>query len=138
MLNITKTWKILTTALAVYYAKNDKKNVTTRIESLLDSFYPDYWYKTLDDIRPDYHFDSTCKGSVPVSLICFLSSTSYENCLKLAISMGGDADTMAAIAGGIAYAYYGDMQKIVTDNVSSLLPGEMLKVVRDFDKLINE
>lgn len=52
--------------------------------------------------------------------------------------MGGDADTLAAIAGGIAYAYYGEMQKLVEDQITEVLPPDMKRVVRDFDVLVNE
>lgn len=57
-----------------------------------------------DDIKPDYKFDSTCQGSVPESIICWLESTDYEDCIRKAVSMGGDADTMACIAGSICGA----------------------------------
>ena len=60
--------------------------------------------RTVDDIRPGYRFDVSCQGSVPESIIAFLDSTSYEDAIKNAISLGGDADTMACIAGGIAQA----------------------------------
>ena len=60
----------------------------------------------LDEVRPNYKFDMTAMGSVPLSIRCFLESDSWESAIRLAISMGGDADTMACIAGGIAEAYY--------------------------------
>lgn len=62
---------------------------------------------TLDDIRPTYSFDVTCKGSVPQAIVCFLESESYEDAIRNAISLGGDCDTMGAMAGAIAEAYYG-------------------------------
>lgn len=126
-------------AMAIFYAKTERSNKAYElIENLLAMHYPEYLTKTLDDIRPKYHFDSSCQGSVPVALLAFLESDSYENCIKLAISMGGDADTLAAIAGSIAYVYYGEMQKLLSDNITELLPKDMLQVVRDFDKLVNE
>ena len=63
----------------------------------------------LDDIRTYYEFDVSCQGSVPQSIISFLESTDYEDAVRNAISLGGDADTMACIAGGIAEAYYGSV-----------------------------
>lgn len=126
-------------ALAIFYARTESKEKAYElIENLLDIHYPDYADKSLDEIRPSYHFDSSCAGSVPVALLVFLESESYENCIKLAISMGGDADTLAAIAGSIAYVYYGEMQRILSDNIIELLPNDMMRVVRDFDKLVNE
>ena len=59
------------------------------------------------DIQPGYKFDVSCQGSVPESLIAFLESHDYESTVRKAVAMGGDSDTMAAIAGGVAAAYYG-------------------------------
>lgn len=126
-------------AQAIFYAKNKpNEEAYELIDDLLRIHYPQYYDSNLDDIRPEYHFDSSCEGSVPVALLAFLESNSYEECIKLAISMGGDADTLAAIAGSIAYAYYGEMQKLVEDQITEVLPADMQRVVRDFDALVNE
>lgn len=61
-------------------------------------------HRALDEIRPDYDFDPTCQGSVGESIICFLEGTDFEDVIRNAISLGGDSDTMAAMAGGIAAA----------------------------------
>ena len=63
--------------------------------------------RTLDEIRPDYAFDVTCQGSVPQAITAFLESTDFEDAIRNAISIGGDSDTIAAIAGSIAEAAYG-------------------------------
>jgi ADP-ribosylglycohydrolase len=60
----------------------------------------------LDRIRPTYCFDGTCQGTVPQALTAFFESTSYDDAVRNAISLGGDADTLACIAGGVAEAYY--------------------------------
>lgn len=62
---------------------------------------------TLDEIRDEYEFDVSCQGSVPQAIEAFLESISFEDAIRNAISIGGDSDTIAAIAGGIAGAYYG-------------------------------
>lgn len=62
---------------------------------------------TLDDIRPFYEFDVSCQGSCPVAIEAFLESDSFEGAIKLAISVGGDSDTIAAMTGAIAEAFYG-------------------------------
>ena len=70
----------------------------------------EYYYPldfTLDEIRPEYSFDVSCQGSVPQAITAFLESTSFEDAIRNAISIGGDSDTIAAIAGGIAGAFYG-------------------------------
>jgi len=69
-----------------------------------------YGYKldfTIAQLRPHYHFDETCQGSVPQAIQAFLESDSFEHAIRLAISLGGDSDTIANITGGIAEAYYG-------------------------------
>ncbi len=67
---------------------------------------------TLDEIRPTYEFDVTCQGSVPQAIQCFLESTDFEDAIRNAVSLGGDGDTQAAIAGAIAEAHYGIPEKI--------------------------
>ena len=62
---------------------------------------------TLDQIRPTFKFDETCQGTVPQSIVAFLESTDFEDAIRNAISIGGDSDTLAAITGSIAEAYYG-------------------------------
>lgn len=63
--------------------------------------------KTLDEIRPDYHFDVSCQGSVPQAIEAFLEATDFEDAIRNAISLGGDSDTIAAITGGMAEAKFG-------------------------------
>ena len=67
--------------------------------------------KTLDEIRPRYEFDVRCKRTVPVAVQAFLESTDFENAIRLAVSVGGDSDTIACIAGAIAHAFYGTIPK---------------------------
>ncbi len=86
----------------------------------------------LDDIRPDYTFDVTCQGSVPQSIIAFLESNSYEDAIRKAISLGGDADTMACIAGGIAEAYYGDIPESILSEVRRILDPRLLDIANKF------
>lgn len=88
---------------AVFLAKTGhaKEEVRAFVE---DGFY-DLGF-TLDEIRAEYGFDVTCQGSVPQAIVAFLESESYEDAIRGAISLGGDADTQAAIAGSIAWSYY--------------------------------
>jgi len=89
--------------------------------------------RTLDDIRPSYRFDETCQGSVPEAIIAFLESTDYEDAVRKAVSLGGDADTLACMTGGIAQAYY----KVIPDNIITearrRLPDDLLAVVDEFE-----
>lgn len=86
-------------------------------------------------IRPRYRFDASCQGSVPESIIAFIESVDYEDAVRNAVSLGGDSDTMACIAGGIAQAYYKHMPNDLTANVRHLLPGEFLEILKEFESL---
>lgn len=87
--------------------------------------------RSVDDIRPGYGFDVTCQGSVPEAIIAFLDADSYEDAVRNAVSLGGDADTQACIAGGIAEAYYGLPDEIARE-ARSRLTDELRAIVDDF------
>ena len=82
-------------------------------------------------LRASYSFDETCQGTVPQAFICFLESHDFESALRLAVSIGGDSDTLAAITGGIAEAYYGIPADIEAQALT-YLPKEFREVVREF------
>jgi ADP-ribosylglycohydrolase len=88
--------------------------------------------RTLDEIRPAYTFDVTCAGSVPEAILAFLESTDLEHAIRLAISLGGDSDTQASIAGGIAHAFYGDVPDAISRQVRARLPQEFIDIVDEF------
>ncbi|MBQ8502082.1 MAG: DUF1810 family protein [Bacteroides sp.] len=89
-------------------------------------------HRTCDSIRVNYAFDVTCQGSVPESIIAFLESNDYESAVRLAVSLGGDADTMGAITGGIAEAYYGGVPEHIRREVVKRLPAEFIQVMLRF------
>ena len=64
-------------------------------------------YFTIDEIRDTYEFNETCQETVPQAIVAFLNSASFEDAIRTAVSVGGDSDTLAAITGSIAEAYYG-------------------------------
>lgn len=78
--------------------------------------------RTVDEIRENYRFDVTCQGSVPESIICVLEADGYEDAVRNAISLGGDADTQACIAGGIAEAMWGVPDWIQAEAIERLDP----------------
>ena len=86
----------------------------------------------LDEIKKHYRFDMTCPGSVPQAIIAFLESNDYEDAIRKAISIGGDSDTIACMAGGIAQAFYGGIPKEIEDKVRSLLDQRLNRVVTEF------
>jgi len=90
--------------------------------------------RTIDDIRPNYEFDVSCQGSVPEAIIAFLESSDFESAIRLAVSIGGDSDTIACITGGIAEVFYRDIPDEITDNVLRILPGELTSIIEDFSK----
>ena len=87
--------------------------------------------RTLDEIRPDYTFDVSCQGSVPEAIIAFMESDSYEDAIRLAVSLGGDSDTIACMAGAIAEAYYG-MPQNIREQALSILDSYCVKIVNTF------
>jgi len=88
--------------------------------------------RRVDEIRPSYGFNISCQGSVPEALVCFLDSESFEEAVRLAVSLGGDADTQACIAGAVAEAFYGSVPRAIAAEVWCRLPEELCAVVRRF------
>lgn len=84
--------------------------------------------RSVDEIRPTYVFNESCMETVPEALTCALEATSYEDAIRNAISIGGDSDTIAAIAGGLAEALYGLPDDIALVGIRKL-PREMRNVV---------
>ncbi len=89
--------------------------------------------RTCDDIRPTYSFDGSCQGTVPESIIAFLNSKDYEDAIRLCISLGGDADTMGAITGAIAGAYYHQMPYDLYEFAINKLPDDIKGIIKLFD-----
>ena len=91
----------------------------------------------LEELQKNYKFTSKAKESVPQAIFCFLESNDFEDAIRKAISIGGDSDTIAAITGSIAEAYYGIDEKIIK-NVEKYLPEYIINIVNDFYKAINK
>ncbi len=107
-------------AMCIYYAKLGKsKNF---IKSYVDRYYSlDFNY---EDLKRHYRFNETCEGSIPQAIWCFLNSSSYEDTIRTVISIGGDCDTTASIAGGIAEAYYKHIDLRLIDKLKSYIPSD--------------
>ncbi len=119
-------------ALAVFLARtgSSKKEIQDHISS---RFGYDL-QRTTDKIRPDYVFDVSCQGSVPEAIICFLEAEDFEEAVRLAISLGGDSDTQACIAGAVAEAFFGQVNDRLTDFVREKLSPDLWNVVSDFSR----
>lgn len=115
------------TAKAIFLAREGKSIKEIR-EYLSDYYKVDF---TLDDIRDEYTFDVSCMGTLPVALASFYESTGFEDAIRNAISIGGDSDTIAAITGAIAEAYYG-IPDAIKDQAISLLDELMLDIYAQF------
>ena len=118
------------TASAIYLARTGKTKDEIK-KFIMDTFFYDLDRK-IDDIRPNYEFDVSCQGSVPEAIIAFLESTDFENSIRLAISIGGDSDTIACITGGIAEAYYQTIPEHIVENILTILPDELMEIVKIF------
>lgn len=88
--------------------------------------------RNITDIRLNYTFDSSCQHTVPEAIIAFIESRDFEDSIRLAISLGGDSDTIASMTGAIAEAYYSLIPKYIYDNIIDRLPLEMLNVIERF------
>ena len=127
------------TAAAVFLAKTSHTKEQIR-DYIREHFYP--LDKTLDEIRPGYEFTGGCAGSVPESIQAFLESKNFEDALRNVISLGGDADTMGAITGAIAWSFYRfQTKKGISVKMANMwieateyLPEEWLDFVLEFDK----
>ena len=118
------------TAACIFLARTGKSK--DEIKDYIEKTFGYNLSRTCDEIRLDYHFDVTCQGSVPESIIAFLESTDFESAVRLAVSLGGDADTMGAITGGIAEAYYGGVPEHIRKEVLKRLPTEFIDVMQKF------
>ena len=118
-------------ALAVYRARTGvgKPEIRSEIASRFDYDLT----RTLDDIRPHYAFDVSCQGSVPEALIAFLDTDDLEEAMRAAVSLGGDADTQAAIAGAAAAAFDGAIPEWIEHEARRRLPIDMLRVLDQFE-----
>lgn len=121
------------TALTVYYLKEGATKEDIR-QKVLEKYYPAWAGKTYQEIKPGYTFNSSCQGSVAPAVISFLESRDYVDCIKLAISLGGDADTLAAIAGPMAYAFYREIPDELVTEALDKLPDWMRDVNMRFDE----
>jgi ADP-ribosylglycohydrolase len=86
----------------------------------------------LDEIRKTYAFEVSCQNSVPQSILAFLEADDFEDALRNAVSLGGDADTMACIAGGIAEAYFGSVPDHIKKRTLAALDDPLRSVVAEF------
>jgi len=117
-------------AAAIFLARTGSKKEEIK-NYIVEKFGYDL-ERTVAQIRPGYRFDETCPGSVPESIIAFLESTDFESAVRLAISLGGDSDTIACIAGSIAEAFYGGVPDAIADECRLIVSPAMIPVIDRF------
>jgi len=119
-------------ASAIFLARTGKEK--KEIAEYIEGQFGYNLKQTLDEIRPGYHFDETCQGSVPQAITAFLESTDYEDAVRKAVSLGGDSDTLACMTGGIAQAYYKQVPDHISEKVRQLLDVNLLSIVDEFNE----
>lgn len=117
------------TAVAVYLARTGKNILEIR-DYINENYYPMNF--TLDEIRPSYRFNETCQETVPQAMMAFFESTDFEDAIRNAISVGGDSDTLAAITGGVAEAYYG-IPTAIRKHAMTFLDERLLTILVEFE-----
>ncbi|MCH8208205.1 MAG: ADP-ribosylglycohydrolase family protein [Nitrospinae bacterium] len=111
------------TASAVFLARTGKSK--PEIKSFIETKFEYDLDPTIDQIRKTYKLDLSCQGTVPQAMVAFLESSDYEQTIRKAISIGGDSDTLACIAGGIAHAFYKEVPDFIVDKVYSILDSRL-------------
>jgi ADP-ribosylglycohydrolase len=118
-------------AAAIFLARtgSDKGEIADFVER---RFHYDL-SRSIAEIRPGHCFDSSCRGTVPPALIAFLEATDYESAVRLAVSLGGDCDTLACIAGAVAEAYYGGVPGAIREQALARLDDRLRGVIAEFE-----
>ncbi len=117
-------------AAAIFMARTGKSK--KQIKDYIQKTFNYDLERSIDEIRPVYKFDVSCQGSVPEAIIAFLESTDFESAIRLAISLGGDSDTIAAMSGSIAEAFYKKIPENIISEAKKRLPEEFIKVIEGF------
>lgn len=118
-------------AAAIFLARRGRDKPYIR-EYITDAFGYNLT-RTIEEIWPNYGFDETCQGSVPQAITAFLESKGYEDAVRQAVSLGGDSDTIACIAGGIAQAHYGCVPVAIAVEVRQRLDPPLLSILDEFN-----
>jgi len=118
------------TATAIFLARQGETKDGIR-KAIQDKFNYNL-SRTIEDIRPTYSFNESCQRTVPEAITAFLDSSDYEEAIRLAVSLGGDADTLACIAGGIAEAFYGGVPRSIAERAMSILDEKLRTLVKQF------
>jgi ADP-ribosylglycohydrolase len=122
------------TAVAIFMAKRGFTKEEIRHKTNENYYSLDF---TIDEIRDTYKFNETCQETVPQAIEAFLESTSFEDAIRIAVSVGGDSDTLAAITGSIAEAYYG-VPEDIKEKALTYLDEELRSVYYEWCEFVGE
>ena len=118
------------TASAIYLARTGHSK--DEIRQYIENEYDYVLNRTCDEIRPDYHHVESCMETVPEAITAFLEGESFEDVIRIAVSLGGDCDTLTAIAGSIAEGFYGVPEELKTECMSRL-PDDLKVIVQRYN-----
>ena len=116
-------------AAAIFLGRTGKTKA--EIKEYVETHFGYDLSRTCEEIRPGYTFQESCQGTVPEAIIAFLDSTDFESAIRLAVSLGGDSDTLACITGGIAEAYYKEIPEKIVKEMWQRLPDDFSEVLRE-------
>ena len=119
------------TAAAIFMARNGKSK--EEIREYISAKYGYNLNRTCDEIRPVYDWDSSCQGTVPEAMVAFFDSNDFESAIRLAVSLGGDSDTLACITGGIAEAFYTDIPNEIAEKIWEIIPDDFKTILREME-----
>ena len=120
------------TAAAIFMARHGANK--EEIRNYISTRYGYNLNRTCDELRPVYDWDSSCQGTVPEAMVAFLDSTDFESAIRLAVSLGGDSDTLACITGGIAEAYYNAIPDDIAVKIWGLLPDDFKAIFKEMEQ----
>jgi ADP-ribosylglycohydrolase len=123
------------TAAAIYLSRSGRTKEEIR-NFIVTRFGYDL-SRSCDEIRPAYRFDVTARGTIPQAIIAFLESTDFESAIRLAVSLGGDSDTLACITGSIAEAFYGGVPEFIKCQTLCFLDEPLSKITKKFTERYN-
>jgi ADP-ribosylglycohydrolase len=123
------------TAAAIFMARNGKSK--EEIRNYISTKYGYNLNRTCVEIRPVYDWDSSCQGTVPEAMVAFMDSTDFESAIRLAVSLGGDSDTLACITGGIAEAFYKNIPDSIALKIWGLIPEDFKAIFRAMETQTN-
>ena len=116
-------------AAAIFLGRTGKTKA--EIKEYVETHFGYDLSRTCEEIRPGYTFQESCQGTVPEAIIAFLDSTDFETAIRLAVSLGGDSDTLACITGGLAEAYYREIPEEIVKEMWSRLPETLREILRE-------